>query len=68
MTIIQSHIQVDEDDFKEEQNSVARLIQLLHSDDTEEMFKVLDFVLIALLMQSRLDSQVVPSASTGIFS
>ncbi|PPD77833.1 hypothetical protein GOBAR_DD25230 [Gossypium barbadense] len=31
---------VDEDDFKEEQNSVARLIQLLHSDDPEEMFKL----------------------------
>ncbi|MFQ6633002.1 hypothetical protein Gotur_011859, partial [Gossypium turneri] len=33
------HDEVDEDDFKEEQNSVARLIQLLHSDDPEEMFK-----------------------------
>ncbi|MBA0589226.1 hypothetical protein Gorai_017983 [Gossypium raimondii] len=38
------HDEVDEDDFKEEQNSVARLIQLLHSDDPEEMFKVLDWV------------------------
>ncbi|KAH1080066.1 hypothetical protein J1N35_019827 [Gossypium stocksii] len=35
------HDEVDEDDFKEEQNSVARLIQLLHSDDPEEMFKII---------------------------
>ncbi|CAI0392829.1 unnamed protein product, partial [Linum tenue] len=33
--------EVDEDDFKEEQNSVARLIQMLINDDPEEMFKVL---------------------------
>ncbi|KAK8587553.1 hypothetical protein V6N13_086533 [Hibiscus sabdariffa] len=33
--------EVDEDDFKEEQNSVARLIQLLHNDDPEEMFKII---------------------------
>lgn len=32
--------QVDEDDFEEEQNSVARLIHMLYSDDPEEMFKV----------------------------
>ncbi|KAH8503160.1 hypothetical protein H0E87_014462, partial [Populus deltoides] len=30
---------VTEDDFKEEQNSVARLIQMLYSDDPEEMFQ-----------------------------
>ncbi|KAH9710860.1 vacuolar protein sorting-associated protein 35 [Citrus sinensis] len=35
-----AHDQVDEDDFKEEQNSVARLIQMLQNDDTEEMFKL----------------------------
>ncbi|XP_044469869.1 vacuolar protein sorting-associated protein 35A-like [Mangifera indica] len=35
------HDEVDEDDFKEEQNSVARLIQMLHNDDPEEMFKVI---------------------------
>ncbi|KAG8477022.1 hypothetical protein CXB51_030331 [Gossypium anomalum] len=35
------HDEVDEDDFKEEQNSVARLIQLLRSDDPEEMFKII---------------------------
>ncbi|XP_022855784.1 vacuolar protein sorting-associated protein 35B-like [Olea europaea var. sylvestris] len=33
--------ELDEDDFKEEQNSVARLIQLLYTDDTEEMMKVI---------------------------
>lgn len=33
-------MQLDEDDFKEEQNSVARLIQMLYNDDPEEMFKV----------------------------
>ncbi|GMI97987.1 VPS35 homolog A, ZIG suppressor 3 [Hibiscus trionum] len=33
--------EVDEDDFKEEQNSVARLIQLLHNDEPEEMFKII---------------------------
>ncbi|KAK8566287.1 hypothetical protein V6N12_059816 [Hibiscus sabdariffa] len=36
-----AHDEVDEDDFKEEQNSVARLIQLLHNDDPEEMFKII---------------------------
>lgn len=34
------YLQIDEDDFKEEQNSVARLIQMLYNDDPEEMFKV----------------------------
>ncbi|XP_022739703.1 vacuolar protein sorting-associated protein 35A-like isoform X2 [Durio zibethinus] len=33
--------EVDEDDFKEEQNSVARLIQMFYNDDTEEMFKII---------------------------
>ncbi|XVF15950.1 hypothetical protein REPUB_Repub09cG0200000 [Reevesia pubescens] len=33
--------EVDEDDFKEEQNSVARLIQMLCNDDPEEMFKII---------------------------
>ncbi|CAN1122379.1 Vacuolar protein sorting-associated protein 35A [Linum perenne] len=33
--------EVDEDDFKEEQNSVARLIQMLVNDDPEEMFKII---------------------------
>ncbi|XP_010521046.1 PREDICTED: vacuolar protein sorting-associated protein 35A-like, partial [Tarenaya hassleriana] len=32
---------VDEDDFMEEQNSVARLIHMLYNDDQEEMFKIL---------------------------
>ncbi|KAH9617263.1 hypothetical protein KSS87_006889 [Heliosperma pusillum] len=31
----------DEEDFKEEQNAVARLVQMLHNDDPEEMFNVL---------------------------
>lgn len=35
------HFQLDEDDFQEEQNSVAQLIQMLHNDDPEEMLKVL---------------------------
>ncbi|XP_057544698.1 vacuolar protein sorting-associated protein 35A-like [Amaranthus tricolor] len=34
----------DEEDFKEEQNAVARLIQMLHNDDPEEMFKIIDVV------------------------
>ncbi|KAK9284232.1 hypothetical protein L1049_023401 [Liquidambar formosana] len=33
--------ELDEEDFKEEQNSVARLIQMLYSDDPEEMFKII---------------------------
>ncbi|OAY60908.1 vacuolar protein sorting-associated protein 35A isoform X1 [Manihot esculenta] len=33
--------EVDEDDFKEEQNSVARLIQMLDNDDPEEMYKIM---------------------------
>ncbi|KAM5546825.1 vacuolar protein sorting-associated protein 35A [Rosa sericea] len=35
------HDEVDEDDFKEEQNSVARLIQMFHNEDPEEMFKII---------------------------
>ncbi|OIV89080.1 hypothetical protein TanjilG_28412 [Lupinus angustifolius] len=33
---------VDEDDFKEEQNSVARLIQMLYNDDPEDFFKTIE--------------------------
>ncbi|XP_027331212.1 vacuolar protein sorting-associated protein 35B-like isoform X1 [Abrus precatorius] len=33
--------EVDEEDFNEEQNSVARLIHMLHNDDPEEMFKII---------------------------
>ncbi|KAK4788433.1 hypothetical protein SAY86_019752 [Trapa natans] len=39
-----AHDEVDEEDFKEEQNSVARLIQMLHNDDPEEMFKIISTV------------------------
>ncbi|KAK4758824.1 hypothetical protein SAY87_020125 [Trapa incisa] len=39
-----AHDEVDEEDFKEEQNSVARLIQMLHNDDPEEMFKIISAV------------------------
>ncbi|KAL5215279.1 hypothetical protein ABZP36_004431 [Zizania latifolia] len=35
-----AHLKLDDDDFKEEQNSVARLIHMLHNDDHEEMLKV----------------------------
>ncbi|XP_021907957.1 vacuolar protein sorting-associated protein 35A-like [Carica papaya] len=38
------HDEVDEDDFNEEQNSVARLIQMLHNDDVEEMFQIISTV------------------------
>ncbi|GLT44542.1 hypothetical protein SLA2020_184300 [Shorea laevis] len=38
------HDEVDEDDFREEQNSVARLIQMLYNDDIEEMFKIICIV------------------------
>ena len=34
-------VQIDEEDFNEEQNSVARLIQMLYNDDPEEMLKVI---------------------------
>ncbi|KAL9241413.1 hypothetical protein vseg_015529 [Gypsophila vaccaria] len=34
----------DEEDFKEEQNAVARLVQMLHNDDPEEMFKIITIV------------------------
>ncbi|KAG4931797.1 hypothetical protein JHK84_048790 [Glycine max] len=33
--------EVDEEDFNEEQNSVARLIHMLHNDEPEEMFKLI---------------------------
>lgn len=33
--------QLDEEDFKEEQNSVARLIHMLYNEDPEEMLKVI---------------------------
>ncbi|XAR61637.1 hypothetical protein NMG60_11016112 [Bertholletia excelsa] len=33
--------ELDEEDFKEEQNSVARLIHMLHNDDAEEMLKII---------------------------
>ncbi|XP_055802789.1 vacuolar protein sorting-associated protein 35A-like [Solanum dulcamara] len=33
--------ELDEDDFQEEQNSVAQLIQMLHNDDPEEMLKMI---------------------------
>lgn len=34
-------LELDEEDFQEEQNSVARLIQMLHNDDPEEMLKII---------------------------
>ncbi|PSS31240.1 Vacuolar protein sorting-associated protein like [Actinidia chinensis var. chinensis] len=33
--------ELDEEDFKEEQNSVARLMHMLYNDDPEEMFKII---------------------------
>ncbi|GMH06564.1 hypothetical protein Nepgr_008404 [Nepenthes gracilis] len=36
--------EVDEEDFKEEQNSVARLIHMLHNEDPKEMFKIITTV------------------------
>ncbi|KAK7382938.1 hypothetical protein VNO78_28602 [Psophocarpus tetragonolobus] len=33
--------EVDEEDFNEEQNSVARLIHMFHNDEPEEMFKII---------------------------
>ncbi|WOK91819.1 hypothetical protein Cni_G00510 [Canna indica] len=33
--------ELDEEEFKEEQNSVARLINMLHNDDPEEMLKII---------------------------
>ncbi|XP_023538998.1 vacuolar protein sorting-associated protein 35A-like [Cucurbita pepo subsp. pepo] len=36
--------EVDEDDFKEEQSSVARLIQMLYNDDPDEMYKIISTV------------------------
>lgn len=34
----------DEEDFKEDQNAVARLIQMLHNSDPQEMFKIIKIV------------------------
>lgn len=34
----------DEEEFKEDQNAVARLIYMLHHDDAEEMFKIITIV------------------------
>ncbi|KAJ8451916.1 hypothetical protein Cgig2_007399 [Carnegiea gigantea] len=34
----------DEEEFKEDQNAVARLIYMLHHDDPEEMFKIITIV------------------------
>ena len=36
-----SEDEVDEEDFSEEQNFVARLINMLHNNDPEEMFKII---------------------------
>ncbi|KEH40233.1 vacuolar protein sorting-associated 35A-like protein [Medicago truncatula] len=36
-----SEDEIDEEDFSEEQNSVARLINMLHNNDPEEMFKII---------------------------
>ncbi|KAK1423554.1 hypothetical protein QVD17_18858 [Tagetes erecta] len=36
-----SNDEMDEDDFKEEQNFVARLIQMLYNDNPEEMLKII---------------------------
>ncbi|CAL5194111.1 unnamed protein product [Lathyrus oleraceus] len=38
-TYISTADKIDEEDFSEEQNSVARLINMLHNNDPEEMFK-----------------------------
>ncbi|XAR73750.1 hypothetical protein NMG60_11007822 [Bertholletia excelsa] len=35
------HDELDDEDFNEEQNSVARLIQMLYNDNPEEMFKII---------------------------
>lgn len=35
---------LDEEDFKEEQNSVARLVHMLYNDDPEEMLKIINTV------------------------
>ncbi|GFY88015.1 vacuolar protein sorting-associated 35A-like protein [Actinidia rufa] len=35
------HDEIDEEDFNEEQNSVARLIQMLYNNDPEEMLKII---------------------------
>ncbi|CAH2051390.1 unnamed protein product [Thlaspi arvense] len=37
-------VEVDEDDFEEGQNSVARLIHMLYNDDPEEMFKIISIL------------------------
>lgn len=36
--------EIDEEDFKEEQNSVARLVHMLYNDDPEEMLKIITTV------------------------
>ncbi|KAK6938980.1 Vacuolar protein sorting-associated protein 35 [Dillenia turbinata] len=44
-----SNDEIDEEDFKEEQNSVARLIHMLHNDDPEEMLKIINTVRMHIL-------------------
>lgn len=38
--LILALVQLDEEDFKEEQNLVARLVHMLVNDDNEQMFQV----------------------------
>ncbi|PIN00935.1 Membrane coat complex Retromer, subunit VPS35 [Handroanthus impetiginosus] len=56
------HDELDEEDFQEEQNSVSRLIQMLHSDDPEEMLKIIHTVRKHILNggQKRLPYTVPP--------
>lgn len=40
LLLFSAYMQLDEEDFNDEQNSVARLIHMLYNDDPEEMLKV----------------------------
>lgn len=44
LTDSEERLELDEEDFQEEQNSVAQLIQMLHNDDPEEMLKIISTV------------------------
>ncbi|KAH1041951.1 hypothetical protein GYH30_024331 [Glycine max] len=50
---------VDEEDFNEEQNCVARLIRMLHNDEPEEMFKITIIMFILIRQLQGQDGNIV---------
>ncbi|KAJ8439812.1 hypothetical protein Cgig2_029072 [Carnegiea gigantea] len=60
--------ELDEEDFKEEQNSVARLIHMLYNDDSDEMLKIICTVRRHIMAggQKRLPFTVPPVAFSAL--